>query len=409
MHTTDIAIIGAGMVGASLIHLLKPAIRLGTRVTLIERHALRWEGDFASRPPSFDGRATAIAYGSQQILHDMGVWSLMAERACRIEHIQVSDQGHPGLAYLHAEEQGVEALGYLLENSVIGQGLLAGLDHAGIDIRAPAQVSRVQMNEAGAMLTLDNGQVLQTKLLILADGARSNLATQLGIRHTTEEYGTQALVTQVRVEKPHRHWAYERFSQHGPIAFLPLNDDHFVVVWALPEAQIESVKKMPDEEFLTYLQAQVGFRIGALTAVGERASYPLALVRSTEQVRRSLVVLGNAAHSLHPVAGQGFNLSLRDAAMLAEYLNRAIADGQSPGELAVLEAYQQQQKHDQFNTIQLSHWLPKIFGWQNKPAIVARNLALIGLSAWPTAKQLFTRHAMGLGHRAAQRINEAEA
>lgn len=399
---TDIAIIGAGMVGASLVHLLQPSIAQGTKVTLIERQELRWDGEFASRPPSFDGRATALSYGTQVILDKIGVWPTLAERACAIRHVQVSDQGHFGQTHLHAEEQGTDALGYIVENAVIGQGLLAGLDQANIDIKASTQVEQVQMNVEGALLSLNNGERLQTKLLVLADGARSGLAEQLGIRHNKEDYGTHALVTQVKVNRSHQHWAYERFSQHGPIAFLPINEQDYVVVWALPKDQIDRVKNMPEAEFLAHLQSQVGDRIGTLVKVGERASYPLSLVLSTEQVRRSLVLLGNAAHGLHPVAGQGFNLALRDTAVLAEHLNRAIAAGTSPGDLDLLMAYQQQQANDQRNTILLSDLLPKVFGSQQMPVRLLRNLGLVGMSLEPTTRKLFARHAMGLGHRAAK-------
>lgn len=404
---TDIAIIGAGMVGASLVHLLQPSIAQGTKVTLIERQELRWDGEFASRPPSFDGRATALSYGTQVILDKIGVWPTLAERACAIRHVQVSDQGHFGQTHLHAEEQGTDALGYIVENAVIGQGLLAGLDQANIDIKASTQVEQVQMNAEGALLSLSNGERLQTKLLVLADGARSGLAEQLGIRHNKEDYGTHALVTQVKVNRSHQHWAYERFSQHGPIAFLPLNEQDYVVVWALPKNEIDRVKSLSDTEFLAHLQNQVGDRIGTLVKVGERASYPLSLVLSNEQVRRSLVLLGNAAHGLHPVAGQGFNLALRDTAVLAEHLNRAIAEGISPGDLDVLMAYQQQQTNDQRNTILLSDLLPKVFGSQQLAVRLLRNLGLIGMGLTPTTRKLFARHAMGLGHRAA-RVDSVE-
>src|SRR5690554_2829732 len=399
---TDIAIIGAGMVGASLVHLLQPSIAQGTKVTLIERQELRWDGEFASRPPSFDGRATALSYGTQVILDKIGVWPTLAERACAIRHVQVSDQGHFGQTHLHAEEQGTDALGYIVENAVIGQGLLAGLDQADIDIKASTQVEQVQMNAEGALLSLNNGERLQTKLLPLADGARSGLAEQLGIRHNKEDYCTRALVTQVKVNSSHQHWAYERFSQHGTIAVLRLNYQDYVVVWAVPKDQIARIKNMPEAEFLAHLQSQVGDRIGTLIKVGERASYPLSLILSTEQVRRSLVLLGNAAHGLHPVAGQGFNLALRDTAVLAEHLNRAIAAGKSPGDLEVLMAYQQQQSADQRNTILLSDLLPKVFGSQQLTVRLLRNLGLITMSATPTVRKLFARHAMGLGHRAAK-------
>lgn len=398
---TDIAIIGAGMVGASLVHLLRPALQQGLSLTLIERQPLRWDGDFASRPPSFDGRATAVSYGSQQILQHLGLWAAMSPRACAIEHIQVSDQGYFGQTQLHADEQKTDALGYIVENAVIGQGLLAGLEQPGVTLRAPVQVSTVQMNAEGALLTFSDGQQLQTALLILADGARSELAQQLGIQHSRKTYGTHALVTQVQASQAHQHWAYERFSEHGPIAFLPLNQRDYAVVWTLPDEQIDSVLALPDAEFLARLQARIGYRLGQLQRVGERTSYPLALVQSNEQVRRSLVLLGNAAHSLHPVAGQGFNLALRDTAALAEHLNRAFLAGQPLGELSLLQAYEQQQRQDQRNTIMASDLLPRVFGSTVPGLGLLRNLGLLGLTAAPTARRLFARHAMGLGQRAA--------
>lgn len=398
---TDIAIIGAGMVGASLVHLLRPALQQGLSLTLIERQPLRWDGEFASRPPSFDGRATAVSYGSQQILQQLGLWAAMAPRACAIEHIQVSDQGHFGQTQLHATEQKTDALGYIVENAVIGQSLLAGLEQPGVTLRAPAHVSAVQMNADGALLTFSDGQQLQTSLLILADGARSELAHQLGIQHTRKTYGTHALVTQVQATQVHQHWAYERFSEHGPIAFLPLNQRDYAVVWTLPDEQIDTVLALPDAEFLAQLQARIGYRLGQLQRVGERASYPLALVQSNEQVRRSLVLLGNAAHSLHPVAGQGFNLALRDTAALAEHLNRAFLAGQPLGELSLLQAYEQQQRQDQRNTIMASDLLPRVFSSTVPGLGLLRNLGLLGLTATPTARRLFARHAMGLGQRAA--------
>lgn len=398
---TDMVVLGAGMVGASLVHMMGPALQRGMSLTLVDRQPLNWDGDPGSRPPSFDGRATALSYGTRQMLQQLGIWPLIAERACAIEHIQVSDQGRFGQTHLHASEQNTDALGYIVENAVLGYGLLHNIQQPGVTLKAPALVADVQMNAAGARLTFDDGSQLQTALLVMADGARSPLAARLGIQHQREEYGTHALVTQVEVDRAHEHWAYERFSSDGPIAFLPLRSNHFCVVWTLNNDLIDEVMALPEAELLARLQQQIGYRLGRLLRAGERQSYPLALVRSHEQVRRSLVLLGNAAHSLHPVAGQGFNLAIRDTAMLAEHLNRAWATATPLGDLAMLQDYERRQQQDQFYTIGASDVLPKAFGSSSLLVGAARDAGLLALSALPVARRLFTRHAMGLGQRAA--------
>jgi len=398
----DLIILGAGMTGASLVHLLHTARQQGMRIALLERQSLDWDAEALQRPPSFDGRATALSWGSRQLLEQMGCWHHIAERACAIEHIQVSDQGRFGQTHLHAREQHTEALGYIVENTVLGYGLLKELESSGVTLMSNTQVERVQMTAAGAELTLADGTVLDTRLLVMADGARSGLAAQLGITHHRTGYDTQAIVTQVQTDQHHEHWAYERFSDAGPIAFLPLQKQHYAVVWTLPEDEIEAVMALDDDAFLNRLQQQIGHRIGNLTHLGERLTYPLALVRSSEQVRRSLVLLGNAAHSLHPVAGQGFNLALRDTAVLAEHLTRAWASNKALGDLSVLQAYERQQQRDQTNTIAASDLLPKLFSHPGQLTALLRDVGLIGLSMTPTVRQLLARHAMGLGQKAAR-------
>lgn len=401
--TVDIAILGAGMTGASLVHLLRPAIEQGLTVALLDRQALQWQNDVAERPPSFDGRATALSYGTQQMLERLGVWSSMAAYACAIEHIQVSDQQRFGQTHLHASEQGTEALGYVIENAHLGSGLLNPLlNLSGVQCVAPCDVEHVQMNEQGAVLRLSDGRTVQTTLLVMADGGRSPLAQQLGITHQRQSYGTHALVTQVEVNQAHHGWAYERFSREGPIAFLPLATNQYAVVWTLNSDVIDDVLALDDAAFLARLQQQIGHRVGRLQSVGERLSYPLALTTSREQVRRSLVLLGNAAHSLHPVAGQGFNLAMRDCARLAEYLLPHYLAGGQVGDLAMLQRYQQAQAPDQRNTIVASDVLPKLFATDGGLLALARDGGLLAMSALPTARRLFARHAMGLGHKATQ-------
>ncbi|SIS49952.1 2-octaprenyl-6-methoxyphenol hydroxylase /2-octaprenyl-3-methyl-6-methoxy-1,4-benzoquinol hydroxylase [Thalassolituus maritimus] len=399
----DITIIGAGMAGASLVHLLAPARAAGLSIALIDRQPLSWDKDDSDRPPSFDGRATALSWGTRQILEELDIWNSIAPYACSIDHIQVSDEGRFGQAQLHANEQNTEALGYIIENHRLGQGLLSGLNVSdSLHVMAPNSVETVRMTAEGAELKLDNGRTLTTQLLIMADGGRSPLPRQLGIEQSRKDYGAQALVTQVKCEKPHDHWAYERFSSDGPIAFLPLNNNEYAVVWTLNNDEIDDVLALADDVLIERLQARIGYRVGKISAIGERLTYPLALVKSSEQVRRSLVLLGNAAHSLHPVAGQGFNLTLRDAAVLAEHLNRAAMQEQDVGSLDVLEAYLQQQSADQRNTIAASDLLPRIFGSKVPAVALLRDAGLLTMAAAPVARRLFARHAMGLGHTAAK-------
>ena len=400
---TDICILGAGMAGASLVQLLRPARAAGLKITLIDRQPLSWNSKTDDRPPSFDGRATAVSWGTQDILQDLGLWSAVAPHACAVEHIQVSDRGHFGQTHLSAADQGTDALGYVVENHRLGQALLQGLDNNDtLQLLAPAEVSKVQMIAEGAALTLADGRRIETRLLIMADGGRSDLPRQLGIHLQRHSYGATALATRVSTDRPHGHWAYERFRNDGPLALLPLSTHDFAVVWTLKDSEVADYLALDDEQLLAWLHGQMGHRCGRFTRIGERQTYPLALAQSSEQVRRSLVLLGNAAHTLHPVAGQGFNLTFRDAAVLAEHLNRAAHNGQSPGELSVLQAYEQQQQQDQRNTILASDWLPRLFSSQAPAVSVLRNAGLLGMTAMTPMRTMFTRHAMGLGQTRAR-------
>ena len=206
----------------------------------------------------------------------------------------------------------------------------------------------------------------------------------------------------MRIDRSHEHWAYERFTEAGPIALLPLGNDEFAVVWTLANDVIEEYLAADDATLIARLQQAFGYRAGRITAMGERASYPLALVKAQEQIRPHVVLLGNAAHSLHPVAGQGFNLALRDATALAEHVNQAYADKQPIGQWPMVERYYQQQKIDQRNTILGSDLLPRLFSQKNTALRCSRDAGLLGLALSPTARKLFARQAMGLGQPAAK-------
>lgn len=419
----DLVIIGAGMVGLSLVHLLRPSIEQGLKIALIERFELpslaeKKQSQSDELPPSFDGRATALSFGTQQIFEQLGLWPALTSAACGIKNIQVSDQGRFGQTHIKHTDANVDALGYIIRNRALGQGLMADLP-AGVEIIAPEAVEKIVIgslistltetdNTSGATLTLASGKVLSAELVVMADGGRSDLAKQLGIQQQRQSYNSHALVTSVRIDRSHEHWAYERFTEAGPIALLPLADNEFAVVWTLDNDVIEEYLAASEEVLIARLQQAFGYRAGRIIAMGERASYPLALVKAQEQVRPHLVLLGNSAHSLHPVAGQGFNLALRDAAALAEQISQAFVASKPIGEWSVVQNYYQQQKTDQRNTVLGSDLLPRLFSQKNIALRCSRDMGLIGLAISPTARKLFARQAMGLGQPAANIANNQQ-
>lgn len=397
----DLVIIGAGMAGLSLVHLIRQSIEQGLRVALIERFPLPNQQN-SEQPPSFDGRATALSYGTQQIFKQLGLWSHLSAAACGIKNIQVSDQGRFGQTHISHNDAQVDHLGYIIRNRALGQGLMTNLPQA-LDILAPENVDNIAISEQDkACLTLANGEHINAELVVMADGGRSPLAQQLGIKQHSESYKTHALVTSVRLDRSHNNWAYERFTESGPIALLPLADDEFAVVWTLANEVIEEYLAANEDTLIARLQSAFGYRAGRIIAMGERASYPLALVKAQEQIRPHIVLLGNAAHSLHPVAGQGFNLALRDAAALAEQMNAAFANKTPLGSWPVVRNYYLGQKQDQRNTVFASDVLPKLFSQKNTALRLSRDAGLLALALSPTSRMLFARHAMGLGQGANQ-------
>ena len=399
----DVVIVGGGMVGASLALLLEPLMKAGLSIALVDQHPL---SSNQLQQPSFDDRTTALSLGTQRILESLNVWNAMEHGATSIEHIQVSQQKQFGRVRLHATESGVDALGYVVENRVIGQGLVNGLlASEQLAALAPAVVQSYEVSELGARLQLlkdDQEIVIDTQLLIVADGANSEGCRQLGIHQSQRDYQQKAVVCNVSFDRPHDQWAYERFTSQGPLALLPMSQNRFALVWCNETKHAEHIAQLADHEFQGELQQAIGFDKGRIVKVGQRFSYPLSLVQAKEQVRRHLVVLGNAAHALHPVAGQGFNLALRDAQCLANVLIEAHRNKIPLGELAVLNNYQMLQAQDQTVTIGMSHSLPVSFTQAGLHWSALRGLAMTAMDLLPTAKQLFSNQAMGLVGKATQ-------
>ncbi len=398
MSRVQIAIIGGGLVGASLALALQAGARERQwKIVLIEPYA---PGN--SYQPSYDARASALSYGSQQIYQRLGLWDAIAPRAEAIDDIHISDRGRFAAARISASAEGVPALGYVVENAWLGHCLWAALDSDVVEWRCPARVEQMQTLSDGYRLDLDDGSSLDCDLAILADGGRSGLREKLGIHAHNTPYGQTALISNISSAIAHQGTAFERFTDAGPMALLPLPDNRCVLIWTREPAEAQRLYTLPDKQFLEELQACFGYRLGAMQQVGSRHLYPLSLIESSEQVRSHLVVLGNAAHSLHPVAGQGYNLSLRDSMGLADCLLRG---PDTPGDLATLQRFQNNQQRDQELTIGFSDRVTRLFS-NGKPLLASgRNLGLLGLDLIPPAKHWFARQAMGLGVRTEQDKN----
>ena len=392
MQPVQLAIVGGGLVGASLALALQEGARArGWRILLIEPFA---PGD--SYQPSYDARSSALSFGTRRIYERLGLWQAIARRAEPILQIHVSDRGRFGAARLQALEEGVPALGYVVENAWLGQCLWQALDRDVVSWRCPAQVTRMEALEGGYRLTLDDDSQVDCELAVLADGGRSSLREQLGIGISQRPYRQSALIANVTPSEAHRGQAFERFTDEGPMALLPLPENRCALVWTRPASDAGRLMGLSDAAFLAELQQGFGYRLGAFRQVGVRHLYPLSLIEAQEQVRPHLVVLGNAAHSLHPIAGQGYNLSLRDTLALAETLLQS----QKPlGDFATLQQYRDSQQLDQELTVGFSDRVTRLFS-NGEPLLAAgRNLGLLGLDLLPPAKRWFARQAMGLGTR----------
>jgi 2-octaprenyl-6-methoxyphenol hydroxylase len=293
----------------------------------------------------------------------------------------------------------------VVENRWMGSLLLNQLAATDVEIMSSTKIDTITPMMAGMKLTLDGtGQSVQTSLLVVADGLGSSTALKLGITPNSSAYGQMGIIANITLEKPHGGIAYERFTDQGPMALLPLTDfqgqPRSALVLTQPNDQAVTLLVADDAIFLQTLQDRFGYRLGRFEQVGERTSYPLTLTTSSEQVRSHLVVIGNAAHSLHPVAGQGFNLSLRDAATLANRLQSELG-GPDVGALKTLQSYQQQQAIDQNNTILFSDSLPKLFGQASSAVALGRNCGLLALDLLPGLRGRFARFGMGMATREA--------
>jgi 2-octaprenyl-6-methoxyphenol hydroxylase len=348
--------------------------------------------------PSFDARALALANGSRRILDGLGVWPAVAAQATAIRRIHVSERGRFGHVRLDAAEQGLDALGHVLESRILGDALWRRLGTlARTRLLAPARVVDTQTADTGVRLTLAAGEQLNARLVVAADGASSLVRSRAGVGARQREYGQTAIVTTVLTERAHEQVAYERFTAEGPLALLPSSEGRSVVVLTLAPDAARAALALADEDFLALLAARFGRRLGRFQRVGTRLAFPLALTASEALTAPRTVFIGNAAQGLHPIAGQGFNVGLRDVATLAEVLADSLRATPSadPGAPALLERYARWRGPDRRALIAFTDGLVRLFGSEFAPLKVGRGLGLALFDLLPPAKAALARLSLG--------------
>ena len=394
INDCDVLIIGGGLVGASLACALEGS---AFSVRIVEAHPLQ-----SSSQPSYDDRTVALSWGSRCILEGMGLWEALADRVEAIRTIHISDRGHFGATRIRHHEEQVEALGYVAENRVLGDVLYRRLQrNDSLVLHCPAALTAIEQQADGVIATIEEGggaRKIRSRLLVAADGVVSQVRDLLNIGSSTQDYGQCAVVANVTPGYKHGNVAYERFTDQGPIAFLPMTANRCSVVWTVPAKQKETLLALDDDAFLQNLQQRFGFRLGRLLKTGRRQAYPLKLIEATQVVRNRVVVVGNAAHSIHPVAGQGFNLALRDVAMLTEMISMA----KDPGDAGMLQSYIEQREADARRVYRFTDSLVKIFSNDSAPLGHLRAAGLIAVGLVAPLRHQLARQSMGLSGRASK-------
>ncbi len=388
----DVVVVGGGLIGAVLALALA---RIGLGVALIERDA---------PDPDADGRASAIALGSKRILEALGLWDAVADAAGPILDIRVSDG--PSRLFLHYDHRDVadvargEPLGFIVENHMLRRTQASALDAAPEIYRVLGQVTGIERGDAEgspAAVRLDDGRRVAADLVVGADGRRSAVRVAAGIRSLSWRYGQTALVCTVRHPHPHRAIAHERFLPAGPFALLPLKDPNRAsIVWTESDARADALKRVDDATLSTLMTEQFGDYLGLLSIEGRRWFWPLGLHHADRYVDRRLVLVGDAAHGIHPIAGQGLNLGLRDVAALAEVLADSRRLGIDIGDAGVLDRYQRWRRPDTVALLAATDGLNRLFSNDLGPVRLARSLGLAAVNRVPSLKRLFMRQAMGL-------------
>ncbi len=396
----DVTIIGAGPVGISL------ALALATlplRIALLEAKPLTTE-----IKADQDSRALALTAGSVSILEEIGVWPQLAAHATPIKKVHISDRGHFGFTRIKAEEEGVAALGYVVPAYTLANELnkalltravsAAQISPTHLALLVPATVQNLQASEKGWQIevaTTEGTKTIYSQLVIAADGTHSTIRSLLKIATTEKDYAQSALVTTITLAREHHNTAYERFVENGALAMLPMGNGQCGCVWTGPHAQIKSLLHLADEELLQHLQINFGYRLGKFLSVGKRYTYPLKMVYANEPTPSGLVLIGNAAHTLHPIAAQGFNLGLGDVAALAQVLRETLHTGKNLHDPLLLDDYHQAREKKVAWIMRFTDGLTQFFAHDFLPLTMVRNGSLLAVDLFSPLKRRLAKRLMG--------------
>lgn len=387
---TDVIIIGGGLVGLSLAVALGDA---GVKVAVIEVFDPKKMDD-----AGFDGRVSAIAYGSRRMFEATGVWNDMAKHAGEILDIRIVDENSPLFLHYDFKDVGTEPMGHIIENRFLRSALFkAAGTNKNIKIFAPATYDKIEYSESNVIVSLDNKVKIEGKFLVAADGKNSQIRKQAGIKTINVDYKQTGIVCMVKHEKKHEGIAVEHFLPAGPFAILPMKGgNHSSLVWTEKSELAPLFMAMDDTDFSKQVEKRFGKWLGKLEVVGPRWNYPLTLTFADEYISQRMCLVGDSAHAIHPIAGQGFNLGLRDVAVLAELVADTKNLGLDIGGGVMLESYQRARRVDNIQMIAVTDSLNRLFSNNIMPIKLIRRLGLSAVNKTLPLKKLFMKHAMGV-------------
>ncbi|CEE94075.1 2-octaprenyl-6-methoxyphenol hydroxylase, FAD/NAD(P)-binding [Xenorhabdus nematophila str. Anatoliense] len=386
----NVIIVGGGMTGVTLALAISSLSRGQLQVSLVE----------AAEPtqvhPGFDARAIALADGTCQRLNQIGVWPALKQCVTPITHVHVSDRGHSGFVNIRADDYHIPALGNVMELHDAGTHLFdLSKQSPNIKLYCPAKVNSIERLANSVTVTLNSGEKLTGALLVAADGSHSAIAQACHISYQRQSYDQVAIIANVLTSEHPQGSAFERFTKNGPLALLPMSGGRSSLVWCHPLEKQSEINSWDQHEFLRHLQKAFGWRLGKMLEIGQRHSYPLALSTASKQVSHRLALVGNASQTLHPIAGQGFNLGMRDVMALAQIISAAAISGLDIGSYNVLAQYQQQRDTDRETTIGITDGLVRLFANDYWPLKIGRSLGLMTMETLPPMRDLLARQTLG--------------